>query len=298
MYHCILVPLDGSAFAEHALPIALGIARRSGATLDLVRAHVPYAIEAPAAAAPVFDPTIDTVLEHQERAYLESVAKRLREVAPVRITAAVVSGLAADGIVERAAQTSAELIVSATHARGPLGRFWLGSVADELIRLAPVPLLLLHPHEETVELAREPSFKRILVPLDGSGLAERVLEPAVELGRTTAAELVLLRVVDATARNAADQRSTDDAQADAQKYVELVAANLRLKGLAVHTEIMSGQPADAILERSNREVDLVALSTHGRTGLMRLFLGSVADKVLRRIAVPLLLVRPPAESRS
>jgi nucleotide-binding universal stress UspA family protein len=300
MFHSILVPLDGSAFGEHALPLAAGIARRAGATLRVVHAHEPgddrlltwY--------------TLDPGVEQSERAYLDSVARRLATGAGVTPTTALVHGSAAEALPEHARGVGADLIVMTTHGRGPLSRFWLGSVADRLVRLLPVPVLLVRPRESAPALDVEPALARMLIPLDGSDLAERILRPALALGGLMGTAYTLLRVIKPVpvlgddlaghAAAAADVPALRGRQGEAQTYLDRVAGRLRAGPWAVHTRVIAHpHAAAAILDEARAgPVDLIALATHGREGLQRLLLGSVADKVLRQATIPV-LVQPPAE---
>jgi nucleotide-binding universal stress UspA family protein len=145
MFRTIVVPLDGSPFAEQALPWALRLARRAGATLELVRGHVLYALTQPAAAWAPFDPAAEADSKQEEWAYLDAIARRLAGAAPVSITRTLVDGLESEGILRRVREGRADLVVMATHGRGPLGRFFLGSVADVLVRETSVPVLLVRP---------------------------------------------------------------------------------------------------------------------------------------------------------
>ena len=149
-----------------------------------------------------------------------------------------------NGIVATAAELGVDLIVMSTHGRGGLGRLYYGSVADEVLRGSPVPVLLVHASSRIVPPAA--SGSRVVVPLDGSAFGEVAIEQAVDLARTVAADLVLLRVVEP------------------------------LSGAAY------GDPSGG----------LIAMATHGRTGVARFALGSVATAVLQQATVPVLLVRP------
>jgi nucleotide-binding universal stress UspA family protein len=314
MFHTILTPLDGSAFGEYALPLALGIARRSGAGLRLLHVVPPPASLYSENPLFIEDSRLESyVREHYRSAglyYLGAVAHRLKGLAAPGAARLVVEGEVRDAIRAQAELGLADLVVMTTHGRGPLGRFWLGSAADELVRTLSMPVLLVRPGEGLPDLEREPNLKRILIALDGSALAEQVLAPAVEIGRLMGAELTLLRVVrpvllpqyalegggvgqiihsmeklDAGQKNQCEQ---------AEKYLEAIAAPLRAQGLAVRTRVVvEEQPAVGVLqEAQNADADLIALATHGRRGLSRLFLGSVADKVVRGGRRPVLLVRP------
>ena len=144
MYHSILVPLDGSEFGEHALPHALSIAERAGATLQLLRVHVPV--------APLYggselaaDVALDATVREQENDYLGGVHKRLTGVPGVPATPVLLDGPVAEAIHDQAVASRTDLVVMATHGRGPWSRLWLGSVADKVIRGATVPVLVHRP---------------------------------------------------------------------------------------------------------------------------------------------------------
>jgi nucleotide-binding universal stress UspA family protein len=304
MYRTIFVPLDGSPFAEQALPLALGLARRAEAVLHVAHVHVPvaplYAGNELAADAP-----LDFQVWEQEYVYVQEVVKRLKAVARLRVTSTVLDGPIAESLAEQAVAADADLLVMTTHGRGPLSRFWLGSVADKLVRLAPMPLLLLRPPEGPPDLSQEPLPRRILIPLDGSELAEQVLEPALALGRLAQADYTLLGVIEsasvpeyAIAGHLLEERE-DVAilpqQAKVQAYLDRVADRLRGRSLHVQTRVIRNQPpAVAILKEAHRHPGgLIALATHGRRGLKRMLLGSIADKVIRGATPPVLVYRPP-----
>jgi nucleotide-binding universal stress UspA family protein len=301
MYRSILVPLDGLTFAEHALPAALSLARRTEGSLHVVLVHTAFVY---VESGLIYDDRVDRQLREQEQGYLEAVVKRLKAASPVPVTWALRDGLVADGICEQATASSADLIVMTTHGRGPLSRFWLGSVADDLVRRAPVPVLLVRPQETASDLTHEPAFRHVFVPLDGSPLAEQVLEPAVAVGQLLGADVTLLRIVkpvlfaghDPTLLRdqALGQPATEELQAEARAYLEGAAERLRAQSLRVQTRvIVHVQPAVAILEQSLAPPDgVIALATHGRGGLTRALLGSVADKVVRGATIPVLVCRP------
>jgi nucleotide-binding universal stress UspA family protein len=315
LYRSILVPLDGSTFGEKAIPLALSIARRAGAALQLAQVHIglvaPYA---------------DTVLTYQntlggldkepERAYLDKLVQRLTSVADVPVTASLLEeGPIAEVLQGWATSTGVDLIVMTTHGFGPLVRSWLGSVADELVRRSTVPVLLVRPQEGKLDVTQEPPLRRILIPLDGSELAEKIIGPAVGLGRPRGAEYTLLRVVKPLVLGqysvepmpvavvdqtllARLQEMHKGEQAEASSYLERIAEPLRGRSLRVQTRVViHEQPAVAILDEAKScQADLIALETHGRSGLPRLFLGSVADKVVRGTSIPVLVQRPRQEN--
>jgi nucleotide-binding universal stress UspA family protein len=288
MFRNILVPLDGSPFAEQALPWALSLARRAGAGLDLVRVHVLYALKDPAASFGPYDPAEDAECRREEQLYLDATAGWLAAVSPVPMTSDVVFGPEADGILGRARAVKADLLVMTTHARGPVGRFLLSSVAGELVRRVETPVLLVRPHEPAPGVLPEPLVEEVVVALDGSGLAEQALGPAVGLARLLEARCTLLRVVESNGS------PSEAAQEEARAYLEHLAGRLQGQGLSVRPRVVvAPHAAEAIIEQA-RGGGLVALATHGRGGLGRMLLGSVADKVIRGASAPVLVYRPVA----
>lgn len=306
MFRTLLVPWDGSPASEHALPLAIGIARRIGASLRLVRVHVPqehYQGEA------LLYEGLDHHTRAREQDELDRITRRVADIAAgVPVTSALVSGAVCDALIEHAAAVSADLIVMTTHGRGMLSRFWLGSVADELVRRSPVPLLLCRPTDAPCDLTSEPLQRRVLIALDGSPAAESIVEPAVALGSPLDAEYMLLQVVPpaATAELAAGTSESEQVMAAMREelqaaherqreaagaYLESIAADLRSRSLSVETRVVDdSRTAVAILDDANQHgADLIALATRGRGRLARLFLGSVADKVIRGAGVPVLV---------
>jgi nucleotide-binding universal stress UspA family protein len=300
MYHSIVVPLDGSPFGEQALPLGLSIAQRAETSIDLVHVHVPLAPMYAESAAGL-ESTLDPRIREQEKAYLNDVVKRIAAGSPCRVWTKLLDGSVADAIREHAQTRKADLIVMTTHGRGPFSRFWLGSAADQLVRRSSIPVLLVHPKEKAGELAADCALRRILIPLDGSELAELVLGAAVSIGRLMGASYTLLRIVEPImsvgydpvtyAYEVVDERHLAQQKQEAQIYLDRVAERLRQQSLHAETCVrITHQPAAGILEYATAEgASLIALETHGRRGLSRVLLGSVADKVIRGATMPVLV---------
>jgi nucleotide-binding universal stress UspA family protein len=315
MYRSILVPLDGSAAAEHALPWALSLARRFEAALKIVHVHAP--VWGAYGEGGWYDAIVDRELREQMQTYLDDVVQRISEVTDVSVSTALLDGLVAGAINRHAMESGVDLVVMTTQGRGPVARFWLGSVADVLVRQSTIPMLFVRPTESEADLTREPAFGRVLIPLDGSQLAEQILEPAAALAVATQAEVTLLRVVhkwtpdsyvphsrrvSGLSPSLLQQMQEVDRQerTRAEEYLDQFAAQLRSRSAVVQTRVVSHvRPATAILdEASTHGVDLIALATHGRGGLKRLLVGSVADKVLRGATTAVLVYRPVGEFAS
>jgi nucleotide-binding universal stress UspA family protein len=300
MLRNLFVPLDGSPFGEQALSYALTLARRASAPVHLVHVHEPLVFVEPR--LPLRDRIEENLLE-DEQAYLDKVVARVK-AAGVSATSALLKGRVAEALGEEVERAGCDFIVMTTHGRGPLSRFWLGSVVNELIRRASVPLLLVRAGEGAASLTQEWQLRHILVSLDGSVLAEQVLEPAVTVGRLMmSADFKLLQAIpplmlggyEATGYvigGVADMELLEHLKKEAAHYLAEVADRLRKQGLSVTTELAVQQhPAEAILSAAGSDA-LIAIATHGRGGLGRLLLGSVADKVVRAATGPVLVYRP------
>ncbi|MFO0877087.1 MAG: universal stress protein [Gemmataceae bacterium] len=310
MFRSILVPLDGSPFAEHALPYARAIARSSGAELLLVTVSTPLA-EAYVEGLYFSSMELEQELTARHRAYLEDVTRRLGTSGDVKVRTDVRHGEVAatlSGIVENG---EADLAVMATHGRGAIGRFWFGSVADEMIGQTHVPLLFVRPTSEKPNLEIEPDLTRIVIPLDGSGEAEHILDHVTQLARVIPkAEVILVRAIRAIipvetapdvpeaereARTLLKQVQTlqHKLRSEAQQYLDEISVHMRTRGLTVQTQVVvEDDPAVAILQEAEScKAGFIALETHGRHGISRLIQGSIADKVLRGSHIPVMVHR-------
>lgn len=303
MYRALLVPLDGSSFAEQALPLATELAARSGAVLHIVLVHYSIALVPGPGEPVVFDPAVDEATRKQEQEYLAAVSASVPGAGTLRVVTRMLDGPVAESIADYARKSAIDLVILTTHGRGVLSRFWIGSVADRLVRLLEQPMLLVRP-QASRGAPSAAMVRRILIPLDGSPLAASVLEPATSLGELLGAEFTLLRAVVLAPpvvlpfpgvivppEAAGDSTKL---QLEATRYLRDVAHGLRLRGLEVATAVeVAGNPVSAIAEYAERHAaDLIALATHGYGGATRFLLGSVADKLLRTATVPLLVWRP------
>ena len=330
MFHRLLIPLDDSAFSRTAIPYALALASGPDAELELVSA-VDTAVTlmgggypgdfagdgtASAPGAPVMALELIEASRTAREENLDAVVRAIEAATAVPVRSTVLEGEPGEVVAAQVDERSADLVVMSTHGRGGLDRAWLGSVADRLIRRLSVPLLLVRPQEEEAEdglegggdgpeLSLEPArIRQVLVPLDGSELAEAILEPVASLARRTGASVILLRILPQLRNDApylpATAQGTEarhqERREEAHGYLERVAERLRADGAEVAgVEVREGVTAPTILERAREGADLVAMATHGHGGLRRWLLGSVSDKVLRGADRPVLIVRPGDE---
>jgi nucleotide-binding universal stress UspA family protein len=287
----ILVPVDGSPLAERALPYAHVFARAAGAGVLLVQAVPPSA-------------ELDGVEVGSARTrqaahdYLRDLASR--QPRPDRVNTKVVAGEAADALIAEIGATQPELVVMSTHGRSGLGRWIYGSVADALMRRADAPILLVPAACSAVWPGdRAP---RILVPLDGSELAEGALELVEPWASAFQAEITVLRAVEPRAMAATDPAALlwldpTAEQEEARSYVAEVVKKLQSAGYACRGSDAYGFAVPTILDTAHAEAaDVIALATHGSGGLTRLLMGSVATGVVQRACVPVLL-KHPVEAR-
>ncbi|MCC7369245.1 MAG: universal stress protein [Chloroflexi bacterium] len=284
----LLVPLDGSPLAEHALPYAAALARALGARLTLLYARWPVVPESDS-------PDLDGIAARLRNEGIAVDARRCHLPSP---------GETGRTILEAAADQGADAVIMATHGRGGLGRLLYGSVTDYILRHSTLPVIVMSPLCERSWSSDRPL--RVLVTLDGSELSEEVLQPLRELLGAARPELTMLRVAEAIdfikphgdecdACRAARARGTepDIEPVRLKRYLESRASDLRAAGMNVEVETHLGPPASIIVRvADDREVDMIAMATRGRGGLRRVLLGSVTTETLRQARVPLLLVRP------
>jgi nucleotide-binding universal stress UspA family protein len=288
MIHRILVALDGSKLAEQALPHASVLASVTGAELFLVTAMV--------APERWTDDGAVARWEQEEEAtaarYLDVVRERLREKGTA-VRTKVVWGRAPVVIAAVAADEAADIIALTTHGRSGITRWVMGSVADKILHTSQKPLFLVRAQEEPPALV---GLKRILVPLDGSAMSEAALPFVERLARQLRAKLLLEQVVlPATAYAGVFIPSTvsvlEEIEAGAKEYLERIAKDAKRAGVTAEISVDIGYVAETILEAAKvRKADLIALSTHGRSGPERWIMGSVADAVVRHAELPCLVL--------
>jgi nucleotide-binding universal stress UspA family protein len=301
MYKMIMIPTDGSGFDREAILVALRIAERSQAKVRLVRVHCTGALfamdsspEAPTVSAKVLEQERDRILNE-----LSTLTAECRKASGANIDASLEEGAAPDALHAYAKRNKVDLIVMSSHGRGGIARLSLGSVTDSLIRRTTIPVLVVKPHPSYVNSEAPGAFKRIVVPLDGSSVAEQILQEVATLAKVEQSELTLLRVVvpRTSSQKAVAGENTpwwDKDVAAAEAYLFRTADKLRKDGLRTKTDVVIGESiARSIADYAAREsADLVAIATHGRGGISRALRGSVADAVIRTSHTSMLVLRP------
>ena len=302
MIRSILVPLDGSRFAEAALPLAVRLTRAAHAQLRLLLAHETADAMVPAGGG-CWDVPDQSGNREKAQTYLAQTADCLPgHGKPIEYE--LVDGEVGPALAERIMLTAPDLVVMATHGRGTIGRFWRGSVADYLVRHVTVPVLLVRPDRQS-RIGVGTGFRKILVPLDLSQSSDSILEPVKSLARVTQAHLTLAHVVEpafglpipspplvAPMETGVTERECERAQ----RHLDRLAAELRGEGFSVATRVVPGAGVAGRLLTKLRDggFDLVALTTHGRGGLQRTVLGSVATRLITEATQPVLVLRPNA----
>ncbi len=271
----VLIPLDGSAIAEAILPVAKELAPED---VVLMRTTEPGG-----------------TAREEARAYLDAAAGRVGEWA--KVTTVIGDGRPADAILAAASANGVNLVALTTAGRSGFDRLVMGSVAEKVIRAADLPVLVLRA-EDAAPAPRGRLFDRVLLPHDGSVRAQRAAETLALLGAGATADVTLFGVVDAAEapqpelRADAIERILESEAQALREELERARVRVRGLGLSARVEVVTGPVAERIVARAeSMGATLVAMATHGRTGLLRWALGSVTELVLRASTVPLLISR-------
>jgi nucleotide-binding universal stress UspA family protein len=296
IYEKIMVPLDGSNAAEIALPYAEEIAARLGAEIILVS---------------VSGPTVEAK-DHLYRSYLDKITEQVRgrlddwgAKEGAKVQSEVFAGKPASEILRYADENNVSLIAMASRGRSGRGPWLLGNIAAKVLRATQKPVLLIRAPADETALQQRSLVKKILLPLDGSSVGEAAFPYAEVLTQELGAELVLFQVLrptvliaeGSTMVSAAIYEEQEEARkASALAYVDSVGSSLKEKGLRSRSVVASGSPADQIIGYAeSNAIDLIAMSSHGRSGIGRWVFGSVTDKVLHAGDTAVLTVRASRE---
>ena len=311
MFTRILTPLDGSTLSEGILPYIRALAPAFGARVELLRVYQNLAYElAPqdeaesASIVAALEP-VAVRLHNQAESYLARVAGGLEELG-ISTDIAVRSGPAADHIVSEADEVEGTLVAMSTHGRTGLGRWIMGSVTDRVLHTTAAPLLVVHPERGAPSVASTASIQTLIVPLDGSELAETVLLVAAEIAKAIGAGVLLAETVGVPSGYYPEEDNVGTAgvgilgqmEDQAEEYLGKHAASLRAMGVEkVRTSVTRGTAAVEIEELARGIPDsMIIACTHGRSGVGRTVLGSVTDRLARHSGHPALIVRATTES--
>ena len=287
MYRKILIPLDGSKLAEDVLPYAKYLAANLQLPLDLMHVRDPETTAM----------SIDTMGEAN---YLQQIAATLPT--SLSVNCSVKTGRAPEAIVDTASKDAATLIAMATHGRSGAQRWLLGSVTQKVLRGSINPLLVIRPKDEG-QPAAEIRLSSIILPLDGSHLAEKIFPHVVYLAKCLKLEVVLIRAY--TLPTTGYYMSTGvlppvigelgaNVRQEATDYLRSKTEELQAEGITkVSFVAEEGKGPEAIIDLARKTPhSFVAMSTHGRSGMGRWVLGSVTDRVVCYCDAPVLVIRP------
>ena len=296
MYTRMVIPLDGSQVAEQVLPYARFLAKALAIRVNLLQVIDPDAVAL--LANPEQGRYIDTVLDdltRDGRAYLQTVAQ---SIAGASVECLVEKGKAEDVLIERAAADKDSLMIMATHGRSGIQRWLLGSVADKVLHGTTNHVLLIRATEQG-KSAGDAVLKTVIVPFDGSPLAEQVLPHVADLAKRLGLEIILTRAYALPPAVAPDAYGTyteeliNQLEADARAYLTAKLDGLKQKGLKNITTVPDfGYGAEEIIKIARQTPDnFIAMCSHGRSGIRRWVLGSVTERVVRHSGDPVLIIR-------
>lgn len=293
----IVVPLDGSHFAEAAIPTAIKMAKQLGTTLTLVSA---YDDEPLVAGYPLNTADLRASLVE----YLNKVSSGIESVTDVGVDIAAIAGSITKTLIEFVQRTQPAMVVMSTHGRGPVSRFWLGSVADRMLRYVKMPVMLVRPPDAMevgqIDFGVDVAFHKVLVPLDGSERAEEGLAWARKVAEADAEYIAFRGVSIPTIASPylphtiqENEHALAHDRDEATQYLDKVVQRLGKDGMTVRPVIETAHNAASAIMHAAKDLssDLTVITTHGRTGLARALFGSVADKVIRASSGPVLVVR-------
>jgi nucleotide-binding universal stress UspA family protein len=305
MYRVIMAPTEGSETEREAISVAAKLAQRFDADLYLVRVIVPPLVAETFPQIPALEITSQALADERlARLHeLEALGTELRAGGSTRVITALKEGNLTQTLRDYAAELKAELIVMSSHSRGGLKRINLGSVTDFLIRNTHTPVLVVRPDVSFLDEAPDKATRRIVVPLDGSPMAEQILPEAVALASALDATVTVLHVL--TPETYSQKRivqpglpwwDADIAVADA--YLSGLVDNLTKSGVAATKEVILNENVPgAILDYATRvRANLIAIATNGIGGIRRFVFGTVADEVTRNSPISLLVFHPKVEA--
>jgi len=314
---CIVVPLDGSPLAEAALPVAIALAKACGATVRAVHIFVPLAKGTVVPGLFEYAANVEAQLANEARAYVRDVRSRfqLREGAKEIVRVDTARGTPMTGPFGESARivsalgrfsrmVSADLIVMTSHGRGGFSRAWMGNVADAMIRGTGLPVLVVRADAPSLGPS---AVRHLMIALDGSTLAERVLPVALAIAAAMAARITLVRVAivhwvvpRASPVAQVDSRDLAEQRREAEAYFANLLSRLRAPGVTIYAEVVdepvtmlpeTGAARALLRSVASLNADVIAIATHGLGGARRWWLGSVADKIVRGAPVATLVMR-------
>jgi nucleotide-binding universal stress UspA family protein len=310
----MLAPLDGSKLAEETFPYARELAGRLDLDLDFLHVCSPQESQLISMSQIYVDKVAESVREQ-----IQNSAVSKKTARPIEVKTKVVTGYAAEEILKYAEENKIDIILMATHGASGVRRWALGSVAYKVLHASRVPVWLVRsgiPQETVYDKWPE---KTILVPLDGSELAESAIPHAEVLAERRGVQNIDIMLLSVYAPKIYPtsyyfpteypttvpvhydefvQQEMDRAKADCEKYLKTLADKLIAKGLKVRTECIMGEAAEEIIKYANQKpFQVIVMASHGRSGIRHLTFGSIAEKILLETKIPILLLTPENKTR-
>ncbi|MGE5303363.1 MAG: universal stress protein [Alphaproteobacteria bacterium] len=298
MYTRILIPLDGSKTAEEVLPYAHTLAAKLKVPVELIGVIdiVELAVHISAEKARY----LEKMIEQEERRSMDYLKGIANTFPGLSVNCVIEKGRAAEAIIDKAGADKGTLIAMATHGRSGIDRWVLGSVAEKVLRAANNPLLLVRAAKPTT--SGQARLTSVVVPLDGSELAESVLPAVTELAKKLDLEIILFRAFNMPYSVYAGgdgyyavnfDQLIAEMKDEATAYLEKKTGELKRQGFEkVSFLVKEGLSADEIISFGRETPDnLIAMCTHGRSGVKRWVLGSVTETVVRHCGDPVLVIR-------
>jgi nucleotide-binding universal stress UspA family protein len=304
MFNKIVVPLDGSVLAEKALPYAAQLARIFEAEIVLLRGAVAHVYWGD------IPPEDSWEVAQEATEYLKVVKALLTDpviapsLPPEKVSFRVVDSDTPVALAETAREAMADLIVMTTHGRSGISRLFMGSTAMGVLHATNLPIVLIHPQEQHFDYASEANLTNILVTLDGTTGAEAILESVSEFAKVARATLTLLRVVAPVYYPSPGifsphayyppeliDQEINERELEVKQYLAKIQGELTQKGISSRIAVEIGLTTENILNYiAHNKPQMIAMATHARNYLGRLVLGSVADELIRKTNLPVLLV--------
>lgn len=294
MYDRILVPLDGSSLSGQTLPYVRMLGAALKAPVELLRVYEPEPVHYYPDVSH-FQERAKAAEQHRSEASrsLDSASETLK-TAGIAVTANFLDAHSVPGqvprdrpespvhpIIEVAQEQANTLVIICTHGRSGVGRWVMGSVTDKILHAITTPLFIVRGREQGTAQT-EAKLESIIVPLDGSEIAERILPHAVSISKALGVPMRLVSVI-----------PSDQSHAHEEDHLRQQGERLVAEGAhSVEPYVVHGEAAHAIVELTHEFPDaLVAMTSHGRSGVGRWVMGSVSDRVVRYAAGPVLVTR-------
>jgi nucleotide-binding universal stress UspA family protein len=284
MYEKILIPLDGSELAEQAIPYVEQLAPKLKSEVIFITVCLPG------------DP-----LEQALTEYIERRAEKFQSLG-VETRSLCIEGEPAASIIDFSRKNDISLIVISTHGRTGVSHWPLGSIADKVVQMSHIPVFLVRSNH----LGKTPAdmeLQKILVTLDGSNFSEEILPYAENLAKSMNSQVTILRVIEPAKlpqlaaymdREKFEKDFMDKLEREAERYLAKKKTVLEIKEVKVNSALLEGKPVETILQYAeDKSINLIALSTHGFSGITKWAYGSVAARIIEGSNRPVLLVRPP-----